>query len=292
MKSFRFPVLVACLAAWVLALPATAADVAAAARPGRFCWADLVTTDPDTAIAFYTKMFGWTTQEMGNSRGRYTLLLNAGKPVAGVAFRRADSSGMSSTSARWVGYIAVTDIHQAVAGVKAAGGRVLFAPHEIAGRGWQALVSDPEGSLLGLIVPLEGVMGDNEPVVNDWIWVQLLSGQPSAAVEFYRKALGYEVSDDPRTSRTDDFVLSHGGSARAGLTPLPPGTSTRPGWLGYLQVADTAAALDAAQALGARVLAKPEVKPDTWSLAVIADPLGGAIGLVSAAKQSPAKEAK
>jgi predicted enzyme related to lactoylglutathione lyase len=292
MKAFRFPVLAACLAAWVLSLSATAADAVAAARPGKFCWADLVTTDPDTAIAFYTKMFGWTTVEMGNSRGRYTLLLNAGKPVAGVAFRKADSGGTTSASARWVGYIAVTDIHRAVDAVKAAGGRVLFAPREITGRGWQALVADPEGSLLGLMVPLEGVKEEDEQVANDWIWVQLLSGQPVPVGDFYRKALGYEISDDPRTARTDDFLLSHGGFARAGVTPLPTGTGTRPGWLGYLQVMDTAVALEAAQALGARVLFKPEVKPDTWRLAVIADPLGGAIGLVSAAEQSPAKEAK
>jgi len=281
MRSLRFGLLVALLVPSALPLVAVAAgtDATAVHRPGRFAWADLVTTDPAAAINFYTKTFGWTTREIIGSRDRYTLLLNAGQPVGGVAYRKADPGSKAAASARWVGSISVPDINQAVSAVTAAGGRVLFAPRLIAGRGWQALVTDPEGSIFGLIVRDGGDPADDDPAENGWAWVQLLSGKSAEAADFYKKALGYEVAEDTRTARTDDFLLSSGGFTCAGLTPLPEGKG-RPGWLGYLRVAETKEVVAAAKALGARVLLE-QGEPDKLQIAIIADPLGGAIGLLS-----------
>jgi predicted enzyme related to lactoylglutathione lyase len=265
-----------------LALAAADAGSGAAPRPGKFDWVDLVTTDPDTAIKFYTETFGWTAQEVSGGRHRYTFLLNQGQPVAGVAYRRADDSlgeRPARAGARWIGSIAVPDIEAAVKSVTAAGGRVLVAPRKIEGRGLQALVADPEGCLFGLIAR-EGGGRESDAAENEWVWAQLLSGKPATAIEFYRQALGYQIDEDTRSKRADDYLLSRDGYSCAGLTPLPEGQGTRAGWLGYLRVADTAETIAAAESLGARVLYRQDA-PDRLQVAILADPLGGAIGIVS-----------
>src|SRR3712207_9328201 len=43
-------------------------------EPGSFCWADLATTDPAGAKAFYGELFGWEAEDMpAGGGGTYTL---------------------------------------------------------------------------------------------------------------------------------------------------------------------------------------------------------------------------
>jgi len=290
---FRAPVLLLALGALMWPLSGAAADSAAAIhRPGKFAWAEVVTTDPAAVVNFYTKTFGWTAQKSDQGPEGYTLLFNAGRPVGGVAYRAADPGSKAPGGARWVGFISVTDINQAVAAVKAAGGRALVAPHQVAGRGWQAVVTDAEGSVFGLIVNDAGDAAKGKVADNDWAWVQLLAGKPAAAAAFYEKALGYVVTDDARTTRSDDFLLTRDGVPYAGLTSLPEGRNGRGGWLGYVKVAEVQATVDAAKALGAQVLFAPQTVPGSLQVAIITDPLGGAIGLVSVSAQATGEVAK
>jgi len=292
MKSPRLRLIAALVLSSVMTLSAAAAPDAAAVRhPGKFAWVDLVTTDPDAAISFYTKTFGWTTREVHGGRQRYTFLLNNGQPVAGVAYSPAENNGRKTAGARWVGSISVSDINAAAKAVADAGGRVLIEPRQIEGRGMQALVADPEGCIFGLIVRDGGDPADDEVAENGWVWAQLLSGQPATAIEFYRKSLGYQIDEDTRSKRADDYLLSRDGYSCAGLTPLPEGSGGRPGWLGYLRVADTGTTVEDAQALGARVLFRQD-EPDRLQVAILADPLGGAIGIVSMPAPAEKEETK
>src|SRR5688572_11832202 len=138
---FRAPILLLALSAlaWPASLVAADAATPVVHRPGKFIWADLVTTHPEAVVGFYTKIFGWTAQKVGSGPEDYTLLFNHGRPMGGVAFRKADPQNMAARGARWVGSISVADIEQARAAVAAAGGFVLVPPCHIAGRGWQAV---------------------------------------------------------------------------------------------------------------------------------------------------------
>jgi predicted enzyme related to lactoylglutathione lyase len=285
MKLPRFLPPLLLLALGALAWPAsvTAADApdSLVRRPGKFVWADLVTTHPDTVVGFYTKLFGWTAQKLGRDPEDYTLLFNDGRPVGGIAYRKADPESRTPGGARWVGSIAVTDLNQAVYAVTAAGGHTLVAPRRIAGRGWQVVMADPEGSVFGLLASETGDAAKGEVANNAWAWVQLLSARPAVATAFYEKALGYVVSDDTRTPWPEDRLLTRDGETYAGLTPLPDGKDTRSGWLGYVRVPQVQAAVDTALALGGRVLVAPRDIAGGMQVAIVTDPLGGAIGLVS-----------
>src|SRR5688572_13630840 len=234
--------------------------------PGKFVWADLVTTDPDTVVSFYTKVFGWTAQRTGSGPQGYTLLFNGEHPMGGIAYRPTDAPSKASGGARWIGSVAVTDINQAVAAVTAAGGRTLVAPRQVNGRGWQAVVTDSEGSVFGLLVSEKGDAAKGVVGKNDWAWVQLLSHKSAEAAAFYEKALGYVVTDDTRTAWSDDRLLTRDGVAYAGLTPLPDGAVARSGWLGYIRVAEVSTAVAAAKALGGQVLVAPRDLPGAMQL--------------------------
>jgi len=285
MKSTRLPASFLLFALGVLTWPASlaAADasVSPPPRPRMFVWADLVTTNPDTVVNFYSKVFGWTSRKVGSGPQGYTLLLNGDHPVGGVAYRPADPQSKAPGGARWIGSVAVADINAAVAAVTAAGGRTLASPRQVTGRGWQAVVTDREGSVFGLLASAKGDPAQGAVGENDWAWVQLLSRQPAEAAAFYEKALGYVVTDDSRTAWADDRLLTRDGVAYAGLTPLPSGIDARSGWLGYVRVSHVQAAVDAATALGGRVLVPARDVPGAMQVAIITDPLGGAIGLVS-----------
>lgn len=204
-------------------VPPIVSPATSARHPGKFIWADLVTTDPDAAINFYSRTFGWTARMIGTAPNSYTLLLNSGRPIAGVIYRKADPERKDAAGARWVGYISVADMDKAVAAVTAAGGRVLIAPRKVGSRGLQAIVADSENSPFGLIVSASGDPGDNAVADNSWFWVQLFSRKTGEVAGFYHDALGYIAAEDTRKPGAGEFLLWSEGRACAAVTPLPEG---------------------------------------------------------------------
>jgi len=118
---------------------------------GTFGWNELMTSDLESAKAFYTKIAGWTYQDMPMDEGSYTLAFVEGNPVpvAGLMDWPKDQPGSND----WFAYINVADINAAVASVTAAGGSVMRAPFEIEGTGWIAVVMDSANTAIGLLEP-------------------------------------------------------------------------------------------------------------------------------------------
>lgn len=245
-------------------------------NPGKFVWADLFTADPDAATTFYTKLFGWTSTTLFQKGKVYTVLSNAGHPVAGIVPR---SRGKDRPS-RWIGYVAVNDAAGAVAKVTTAGGTVRAPARNFPDRGTQAIVSDPEGSTVGILQSSSGDTPDDEPQPGDWNWFELYAQKPTTACEFYRQVFGYDVAPDTRTERKDDFMLSSSGEPRAGVAPLPDREDAKPGWLGVIRVANLDATLAKVPELGGEVLLAPRPAAYESRFAIVADPTGGALGLV------------
>jgi len=63
---------------------------------GRFVWYDLMTTDPNGAADFYTKIAGWGTQPWENSPTPYTMWTTGDAPIGGVVAVRATHLGLSN----------------------------------------------------------------------------------------------------------------------------------------------------------------------------------------------------
>ena len=112
-------------------------------------------------------------------------------------------------------------------------------------------------------------------MADKFIWYELITADQDAAIDFYTNVIGWTAADH-RDSEMGDLryvILSAGGRGVAGVAPLTD--EMRPGWLGYIGVADTDSAAGEVEADGGRILAGPGDIPNVGRFAHVADP-GGA----------------
>jgi predicted enzyme related to lactoylglutathione lyase len=244
---------------------------------GKFVWVDLFTWDPVAAGNFYSKLFGWSVTSLDQGGRSYLVLRNGNRPVAGVVGRSTSSGKRRS---RWIPYVSVADIASTVGKLTAAGWVVRAPVRNFPDRGIQAIVSDSEGVVIGLLQSSSGDAADTEPAPGDWNWFELFDRNPQAASEFYGRVFGYEVAPVTQTDRKSDFELSSDGHARAGVAPFPESELSKPGWLAVVRVADIDATVARATVLGGDVNLPPRAAAYGSRFAVITDPTGGTVGLV------------
>jgi len=107
---------------------------------------------------FYTKAFGWRTQELGEDMGNYVLATTTEtdengpkKPgsINGGFYTKADDMPAQYPSV----VIAVEDIRHSMNKVTEAGGKVLGEPMEIPGVGQYVSFFDTEGNRVSMLQP-------------------------------------------------------------------------------------------------------------------------------------------
>jgi hypothetical protein len=246
-------------------------------NPGKLVWADLFTSNPDAATAFYCGLLGWTSQEIGQKGSEYTIFSNNGVPVAGLS---PHSPGKENNASKWIGYVSVVDIKASVDLVVKYGGQVHAHPKKFPDRGHQAIVTDGEGVAIGLLQSSSGDAPDADNAAGTWNWFELYAKDPVASSNFFHMALNYDVSPESRGGRKSEFVLASGGSSRAGIAPLPDGEGVSASWLGIIRVADIDQTLAKVAGLGGQILVSPHAVEYGSRFAIVSDPTGGSIGLV------------
>ena len=254
--------------------------------PGRWVWGDLVTSDVAVAADFYGQVFGWTFETYGgeNDLETYTLALADGLPIGGLVFdQRALKDKVPS--ARWIGLISVPDVRVAADAVTRAGGKVMVAPVMLGERGETAVFQDPEGTPFGVVRSRNGDPADYAGDVNEWVWLDLWTGDVGRAADFYRTVVGYEVLPLQQEGLRKGVHLISGGFVRAGIMQKKDVRDSSV-WLPYLRVADAAATARKARAAGGKVIREP-VSLGRAIVAIIADPTGAPVGIA----QLPDQEA-
>ena len=158
---------------------------------------------------------------------------------------------------------------------------MLSPPAKFPKRGEQAVFSDPEGALFGVVKSSAGDPEDFLAAPGDWIWIQLLSRNARFAADFYQKVGGYQVVENTTRGRLSDYVLTSKGYARATVRTIPAGNDqVQPTWLPFVRVASVADSVAKARELGGQVLIAPKPEILDGKAAVVADPTGAAIGLM------------
>ena len=128
----------------------TESDVFSVTEAQHVRWNELATSDPDGAIAFYGKHFGWGQEgemDMGDM-GAYRFIQRG---EIGLGAVMSLMPGMPAPM--WSYYIGVDDIDRAHAAVKANGGTVTNEPMEIPGGEYAMNGIDPQGAAFGLVGP-------------------------------------------------------------------------------------------------------------------------------------------
>jgi len=268
---------VACSSRAATTAPAGAAR-APGYHPGKFVWHDLVTRDPASARRFYGALLGWEFQDTTRSGRPYAVARVGGEPVAGIVVH----PDPSDEPALWLSYLSVPNVDQAVEQVSAAGGKTLYPPTDLPGAARVAVVADPQGAALGLARLTDGDPTDGPaPERGHIFWMEYMAADAPAAVEFYEGLSGYESTVQEAKAGIEYHVLRRDGRSRAGLFQIPKDADENvdPNWLPYVLVDDPAALAGRVESLGGQVILAPNASIRGGTLAIVADPTGGALAL-------------
>lgn len=271
-------------------LPQLSNSVKAEHHPGKIIWADLVTVDLAGAEQFYSGLFGWTFKNVHDADKDYAIAYAGERSIAGL-LQRALPAG-EQRQAGWLTFIAVRDVDKALSLALRNGAKSVSTPRTYAGRGRQAVLTDPEGAVFAILASQHGDPADDLAEPGEWIWSSLHEKDPDTAAAFYQKVFNYEVFDTAEDLSPGHLILSTSDFARASVNPLPTEGHRHAHWLDFIRVNDATAAAAKAVSLGGKVLVEPRVDRHGGKVAVIADPYGAPLGLMEWAQDATAEGVK
>ncbi len=130
--------------------PDAVSDVFSVDQPGHVRWNELAARDPDAAMDFYTRHFGWQpdgAMDMGDL-GTYAFF-KQGETMTGAVMPLMP--GMPAPV--WSYYFGVTDIDGGADAVRRGGGTIVMEPTQIPGGEYSLNAKDPQGAHFGLVGP-------------------------------------------------------------------------------------------------------------------------------------------
>jgi uncharacterized protein len=110
--------------------------------PGSMTWNDLVTPDPEAAMDFYGKLFGWTFEEMPESGG-YRVIRNGERSNGGIF-------PQEQGPAAWIPYFGHNDTERLVGEIGELGGQLYNGPVHVPA-GTFAVLADPQGAIFAVL---------------------------------------------------------------------------------------------------------------------------------------------
>ena len=231
------------------------------------------------AQQFYGGLFGWTFRDVPGTRSPYAVAMLGGRSVGTLVQHPLPDSAHRASA--WLEFFSASDVDATVKSAASHGASVLAAPHDLPGRGREAVLADPQGAVFAVLASSSGDTPDALSPVGDWIWRSLITRDPAADAEFYRAVFGLQSYTMPSMPGEQHLLLASDTYARATINSFPGGGTTgHAHWLGFVRVDDASASAAKATALGGRVLLQPRPDRHGGMIAVVADPVGAAIGLL------------
>jgi predicted enzyme related to lactoylglutathione lyase len=243
---------------------------------GKFVWFDLLTNDVPGTKRFYGQLFNWEFVGEPSSGSNYATIKKDGIPIGSVIYLKRTDEKVSES--RWLSYLSVPDVDQAVKNIRDGGGVVLKEPRDFPDRGRIAVVRDPQGAMLALIRAKDGDPAEGDLAIGKWMWNELWTNDVDASIAFYMTLAGlkHEIID---LSMGEKYTqLKQAGRTRAGVVPIP-WEDVNPNWLPYVAVSDISTTIALAKTLGGTVVIEPDDTISDDSVAVIVDPAGAALAI-------------
>jgi uncharacterized protein len=257
---------------------------------GKFCWADLATTDPEAGKAFYSSLFDWEIEDMPiPGGGTYSMARVKGRYVGAVS-AQMDEEKAQGVPPHWNVYVSVDDVDTYAKRAEAAGGTVLMQPFDVLDSGRTAVIADPTGAVFCMWQPQEhpGYGLVNEPGAMDWN--ELMSPDPERARAFYTELFDWKAETAPMgegAEASDYTVFSVGEQPVAGLMQTPEGLEMPPSWTVYYNVADCDATAAKVTELGGQVYFGPHFMETVGKFATCADPQGAVFAIIEPDQSAP-----
>jgi predicted enzyme related to lactoylglutathione lyase len=255
-------------------------------EPGIPCWVASVHPDPQAAVGFYTRLFGWEARDAmpDDAPGTNFVCSLRDRDVAAISSARAEDE---PAPAAWLTYVWVENVDETVAKATAAGGKLVAGPLDLLGAARIAILTDPVGAAFGVweAHAHEGAQLVNEP--STWSISQLNTPDPNGAKDFYGAVFGWEADDidlggveislwrvpgyvggEPEQPVSRDVIGVMGQASEQQFSG-----EVSPHWSIDFWVDDVDATAARAEELGGKVVAPPFDQPVGRS-AVLADPQG------------------
>jgi uncharacterized protein len=254
-----------------------------------FIWYELMTSDPDAAIDFYSKVVGWTAadQEMAELDFRYTILSAGERPVGGLMALTEEMKAGGAVPA-WVGVIGVADTDAEMKRIAADGGAVHMGPDDIPNVGRFAFVADPGGAVYQIMTPLPR---EEEPAPVARLtpghvgWHELYAADgEEAAFAYYAGHYGWTETTSLDMGPMGQYRIFAAGGEQGGGIMSKPADMPAGMWGFYFTVDGLDAAVGRINAHGGTVLMGPHEVPDGSWIVQATDPQGAHFALVSATR--------
>lgn len=245
--------------------------------PGTPCWIDAAVPDVAAAVTFYSELFGWEAEDMGEAFGHYHQFSKDGERIAGLG--PIVEEGMP---AAWMTYIATDDIEATAKAVESAGGKVVLPPMEIPGAGHMAGFADDEGAIFAAWQATEhpgcGLVAEPGSLA----WNETNRRDHDGAKTFYSAVFGWEVEDGDTPEGAPPYVTwKLGEDVIGGMLQMDDQwEGIPPHWTTYFAVEDTDASVAKLSDLGGTTITEPFDTPP-GRIAVVADPFGATFGLIA-----------
>lgn len=123
---------------------------------GAFSWCELMTTDVEAAKKFYSRLFGWTAEDMPMEGMTYTVVKAGGQEVGGMMTISPEAEG---TPPHWGTYVTVDDVNETAKTAEELGAKIIVPPTDIPDVGRFCVFQDPQGAVISIITYLESVSG-------------------------------------------------------------------------------------------------------------------------------------
>jgi predicted enzyme related to lactoylglutathione lyase len=262
---------------------------------GRFVWYDLMTTDPDAATDFYTKVAGWGTAPWHGAQdetgGEPYLMWMAGEKAIGGRARLPEEALAQGAPTHWLSYVTVPDARAVVEKTKELGGSVLMDPTTMDGVGTFAILRDPQGVVFCPFTPEEGAGGEvGAADVGHFSWHELYTTDYEAAFEFYSAIFGWKKTEAMDMGEMGVYQMFGPGFddrfSYGGIMNKPAEMPGPPHWLYYIKVPDIHEAVGRVKENGGQVWNGPMEVPGGDMIAMCMDPQGGAFALHAVTGQS------
>jgi uncharacterized protein len=245
---------------------------------GRFLWYDLMTTDPEKAQAFYTKVAGWGTTKWDGPEP-YTMWTVGDTPIGGLMKL---PPGVTAPP-HWIGYIGTPDVDATIAQAQSLGASVMVKGTDIPTVGRYAVLADPQGAVFALYSPAsERPETEGRPGPGEFSWHELMTMDYEAAFAFYAAVFGWEKIQAHDMGEMGVYLeFGRNGKPLGGMFNKPVSVQAPPNWLQYIAVDSADRAAERVKANGGTLMQEPMEVPGGDRIAQCMDPQGGTFAVHS-----------
>lgn len=248
----------------------TATPLPAERRTGFPRWIELYTPDIDASAAFYRDLLGWEITRGESGEPLTTEVRHGGRLIA--SFEPATEAPGDSG---WLVSFMVDDVRAAAGAAERTGGGIVLEPTSISEDMAYALVSDPDGNVVGLMED-EEAEGPYPYQAGMPVWFDVLASDLESAERFYREAAGWATRRLTIADQEQPFYTSVVGErsvSGVGRAGYFGGEEVPSAWRIYFGVEDTDAAVQRVLELGGSVIVEP-IDFTFGRMAEVADPHG------------------